>query len=825
MDYKYDVFLSYSHEDKLIVHELYNRLKNDGLRVWIDERAIEVGGFLPQEIKDGLEGSRISILTLSHSSLRSNWAEAERRIVVDRDPDNAQRRFVPVRLDDCAIPNNLKYTTCIDYKSKDDEVYQKLLAFCESNPLGEWYGVDSNQSWDGLLLSVNVRNPQSRNAILYYRDHPLTDEIVAMMKKHGVDKIKAHHGFRKKISESAQRVEEMLNVIDDITAPGSQHSPQEKKDMFRSAKNLIEEKIIESLDLFHPRAVTAFKELSANHKESAIHSIITGLNVINLGKELNWKKKKIVRGALAAILHDVGKKSIHEDALKNQDKLDGKHQELVKRHSVKGFNILLEIDQEDLNDDAMAALTHHEWYADSNRGYGGLTTFRDEVSGHSGIRDHDGDIIKINVDYYLKHANQDQLDTLQAIVLADAVSVLEEAHSDKGELRLLQVMIIMINHARKGRFNPDHFRAWYRLNDKTDMDLLLGCEMHRFSFPREMEEDNLELSTKEVPLQDPLPIMTLDELKQMGVYKRVEDLGLDLERFDRRGGIHKRIIDSVVFKKNLKPIITDELLKENKINLEKNSLTRKAYNIKLDVAVDCFKYDDLESPFLRSKLEPFNPDYKVIQMDGGILLYFIANRIINESGKSYDNAEARKIDLIREIEVLKKESRHVTTGTRKKFTIELPVYGNRLGYADLKKLGLLDNLSNVNEKVRVKIDNLEKYEKRALSLNYLIKNGFNVKSDELRKNGINPEKKIFYDIKIYKALPGSLTAKVSIFREDEEENIKFVFKCQGSNILVPVAEHKTEKDEVIEIIDLDFSEALKPPDLSNIILGSHWSPN
>ena len=39
-DFEYDVFLSYSSKDKPAVRRLAERLKGDGLRVWLDEWVI-----------------------------------------------------------------------------------------------------------------------------------------------------------------------------------------------------------------------------------------------------------------------------------------------------------------------------------------------------------------------------------------------------------------------------------------------------------------------------------------------------------------------------------------------------------------------------------------------------------------------------------------------------------------------------------------------------------------------------------------------------------------------------------------------------------------
>ncbi|MCX6677787.1 MAG: toll/interleukin-1 receptor domain-containing protein [Methanothrix sp.] len=46
-EFEYDVFLSYSSKDREIVHALAERLKQDGLRVWLDAWAIQPGDSIP----------------------------------------------------------------------------------------------------------------------------------------------------------------------------------------------------------------------------------------------------------------------------------------------------------------------------------------------------------------------------------------------------------------------------------------------------------------------------------------------------------------------------------------------------------------------------------------------------------------------------------------------------------------------------------------------------------------------------------------------------------------------------------------------------------
>ena len=75
--FKYDVFLSHSSKDKEKVHELAERLKNDGLRVWFDQWEIHPGDMIVKKIEDGLESSRVMVLCMSRQAFASDWAAME----------------------------------------------------------------------------------------------------------------------------------------------------------------------------------------------------------------------------------------------------------------------------------------------------------------------------------------------------------------------------------------------------------------------------------------------------------------------------------------------------------------------------------------------------------------------------------------------------------------------------------------------------------------------------------------------------------------------------------------------------------------------------
>jgi TIR domain/WD domain, G-beta repeat len=128
--FTYDVFLSHNTKDKPAVRELAERLKQDGLRVWLDEWVIQPGDSIPLKIEQGLKQSRTLILIMSQNAYASEWVTLERHTVLFRDPTNAERRFIPLRLDDAEITDTLKQFAYVDWRQKAPDQYARLLTAC-----------------------------------------------------------------------------------------------------------------------------------------------------------------------------------------------------------------------------------------------------------------------------------------------------------------------------------------------------------------------------------------------------------------------------------------------------------------------------------------------------------------------------------------------------------------------------------------------------------------------------------------------------------------------------------------------------------------------
>ena len=77
--YRYDVFLSHSSADEPVVRELAGRLRDAGLRVWLDEWIIQPGdpSASARAIEQGLEHSALLLLCMSASAFWSEWVNLD----------------------------------------------------------------------------------------------------------------------------------------------------------------------------------------------------------------------------------------------------------------------------------------------------------------------------------------------------------------------------------------------------------------------------------------------------------------------------------------------------------------------------------------------------------------------------------------------------------------------------------------------------------------------------------------------------------------------------------------------------------------------------
>jgi len=128
--FSFDIFLSHNVNDKQQVRSLAERLRAEGLRVWFDEWAIKPGDDIYLAVEHGLEAARVLVLCLSEHALASDWVKMERSTVLFRDPSNKGRRFIPLLLDDCKLPDSLRRFKYVDFRQEAEAAFLELVAAC-----------------------------------------------------------------------------------------------------------------------------------------------------------------------------------------------------------------------------------------------------------------------------------------------------------------------------------------------------------------------------------------------------------------------------------------------------------------------------------------------------------------------------------------------------------------------------------------------------------------------------------------------------------------------------------------------------------------------
>jgi len=129
--FSFDVFLSHNSKDKPQVRRLAERLRTAGLRVWFDEWGIQPGDDIYLAIERGKEASQYLVLCLSQSALDSDWVSLERSAALIRDPINKDRRFIPLLLSECKLPDALQRYKYVDYREETDEGFAQVLQACK----------------------------------------------------------------------------------------------------------------------------------------------------------------------------------------------------------------------------------------------------------------------------------------------------------------------------------------------------------------------------------------------------------------------------------------------------------------------------------------------------------------------------------------------------------------------------------------------------------------------------------------------------------------------------------------------------------------------
>lgn len=116
------VFLCHCKDDKKVVRKLHNRLEEDSIEPWLDEEDLIPGQDWQREIKSAIEKCDLFIVCLSRKAVdKVGFVQKEIKFALDvADLQPEGRLFIiPLKLEECDVPDRLKQWHWINYFEKD----------------------------------------------------------------------------------------------------------------------------------------------------------------------------------------------------------------------------------------------------------------------------------------------------------------------------------------------------------------------------------------------------------------------------------------------------------------------------------------------------------------------------------------------------------------------------------------------------------------------------------------------------------------------------------------------------------------------------------
>ncbi|MBF0340057.1 MAG: hypothetical protein HQL95_03735 [Magnetococcales bacterium] len=632
----------------------------------------------------------------------------------------------------------------------------------------------------GMRLAEDIRLPGSM-AILVPRYTPLTPKLLKQLQASGIGRVLAEPIREPSLIASVEHMDRMFHAIRGIVADGMGNIEmiaeglRNRRDQME-LERLVQNNLEDLQELFSADPTEKLLALTRHHNGSARHSIIAGFYLMAMGRELGWSDTRIVRGAVAVFNHDVGKTRVKLETLDWPGRLNNEQWKDIQYHSLFG-GLLLHQSGETPDLNMLVALLHHEWYAAvPGKGYGGLTLFKDYLR----------EKLQLDIPALVAALDPEDREIIQVASLVDMVSALEERRSYKRELDAFKVLVIMNSDATLGHFHPAHYRAWHRIYLRQNVKLLpMG---RRVALPREKERRLFR------PLKPrmiaPQPLLTYYELEKLGFLSALQNIGMDVERIRRRGGLLWSVVDQMRKDKALAFDCCPEAIDVVGIRLLKDRIIPEEQVIELDAWREWLTLEDLERCELMPVLRGHNFDDLLIRREGGI---------------SPDRMASRGVRVPEQ-----KLKRH-GIALLKPYVVRLPASENRLTREDLEKLG-------VGDARLVKAGCLEQVRKlkNGVPMAWLEERGIAFTPAELARCGIDPVRKIFYDIQVTREID-AYSARFLILREGDD--LKTLQEAAEREELDPIQELLCNR--IGEVV-MDFRDLVALPDLGGVVPGEYW---
>lgn len=207
---------------------------------------------------------------------------------------------------------------------------------------------------EGDILAADVFN--SDGVVLVSKNTMINDYIKVKLTDFGIFEVKIYDSlkdskiyakFEKKYKEYILQMKELLRIV---TVGQYEELQKITIDMTEQLyKNMPDSNYI----------IYCLNRIRNNDEYTYTHSINTAFYSMLIGNWMSMPKKQLFELIGASLIHDVGKTKIPGDILNKMGKLDKDEYEIVKEHSVLGYEIIKNM-AEFSKEQKEAVLMHHE---------------------------------------------------------------------------------------------------------------------------------------------------------------------------------------------------------------------------------------------------------------------------------------------------------------------------------------------------------------------------------------------------------------------------------------------------------------------------------
>jgi hypothetical protein len=129
---QFDVFISYSSNDRAIIGKIVDDLTEAGMTVWWDEARMLPAARIREAINEGIRNSSVVLIFISSRSLRSRWVLNELDAEMLREIHERRSFVIPVligRINSESLPDDLRGKKYIDLRHNFQKRYTVLRTY------------------------------------------------------------------------------------------------------------------------------------------------------------------------------------------------------------------------------------------------------------------------------------------------------------------------------------------------------------------------------------------------------------------------------------------------------------------------------------------------------------------------------------------------------------------------------------------------------------------------------------------------------------------------------------------------------------------------